>query len=91
MLVEHPQFTEGIDFNTLYAHLQNSIQSVEARQPFTAFPIVITSARLQELVSAQRPYLKQLPLNSDAVIHKHLLRDRSEVTRRRNEKKKGRH
>ena len=31
-----------------------------------------------------------LPFGSDAVIHKHMLRDRSDILREREEKKKGR-
>ncbi len=90
MLEHHPHFTKGIDFNSLYDYLQNSIQSIEARQPFIAFSIPITSVTLQQRVIEQAPDLKLLPINSDEIIHKHLLRNRSEMIRLRNEKKKGR-
>lgn len=84
-------FTEGIDFLTLCNHVQNSILAIEAHQPFIAFPIDITSTRLHTIVQTEKALMQLLPFGSDAVIHKHKLRDRSEVIRLRDEKKKGRH
>lgn len=91
MQKDDSSFTKGIDFTTLYARLQNSIQSVEEGQPFVSFPIIVTSSNLQKKINQQRAKLILLPKNSDLVIHKHLRRDRTEIIRLRNEKKKGRH
>lgn len=84
-------FAKGIDFSVLCNHVQNSVQSIEVHQPFTSFSIDMTSAKLRALVEMEKPRMQLLPFGSDAIIHKHKLRDRSDVIRLRDEKKKGRH
>ncbi|MDS9470784.1 DUF309 domain-containing protein [Sporosarcina pasteurii] len=83
-------YTEGIDFPSLYSHVKKSIDEIEREQPFASFSISVTSPKLHALVEAEEPLMKLLPLESDAIIHKHILRDRTEIIRLRNEKKKGR-
>lgn len=82
-------FTEGIDFPNLYNHLQNTILSIESRQPFNAFKIIITSKQLQSLVDEEMPRMTILPKDSAFIIDKHKLRDRSDIIKLRDEKKKG--
>lgn len=84
-------FTEGIDFPVLCNQVQKNIQSIEAHQPFIPFSIDITSTKLRNLVEAEKQLMELLPFGSDAIIHKHKLRDRSDIIRLRDEKKKGRH
>lgn len=85
-----PAFTEGIHFPNLNHHLQNSILSIEARQPFTSFKIELTDQALQTAARVTNQSMHLLPVGSDIIIHKHLLRDRSEVIRLRDEKRRSR-
>lgn len=85
-----PSFTEGIDFELLRENVDKSIQLIEAEVPFTSFKIEVTSHELQHAVKETVTSLKLLPAGSEAIIHKHLLRDRTEIIKMRDEKKKGR-
>lgn len=88
-LEEHDSsFTEGIHFSNLYHHLQNSIRSIKARQPFTVFQITITDQKLKTAVDMTRQHMNLLPANSEMILHKHKLRDRSEIIRLRDEKRR---
>ncbi len=88
MAVQFPSFTEGIDYPNVYHHLQNSILSIKARQPFTAFPIIITDQKLEIAVKATKEQMNLLPRDSEFLLHKHKLRDRSEIIRLRDEKRR---
>lgn len=91
MLDTTSSFANGIDFNNLCIQLKKSIKLIEKEQSFRAFPIQILSSEIKQLVNDLAESLVLLPFGSDEVIHKHLLRDRTEVIRIRDEKKKGRH
>lgn len=88
MPAQYPSFTEGIDFNTLFKNVQNAIQSIERKESFIPFAIGITSHKLKTLVKAAEPLMNLLPENSEMLIHKHKLRDRSDIIQLRDEKKK---
>ncbi len=88
--VTHSAYTEEINFEQLIHNVTNSVNRLEQDLPFEAFPITIQSARIAELVDKETKSMVLLPLDSDAVIHKHMLRDRSDILREREEKKKGR-
>lgn len=83
-------FIDGINFDGLLDNVNLAIQSIEAGQPFKFFPIGITCPEIQLLSDKAETSIDLLPFGSDAVIHKHLLRDRTEIIRIRDEKKKGR-
>ncbi len=84
------EFTNGIDFKELCLNVQKAIYELENDQPFKPFTISITSEELNALADELKPTMDLLPFGSDAVIHKHMLRDRSNILRKRDEKKKGR-
>lgn len=84
------EYTIGIDFPELQHNLNESIESIENGDSFKAYQITITSQLLQKDVIEKESQMKLLPFGSDAIIHKHILRDRSEIIRLRDEKKKGR-
>lgn len=88
MPLQYPLFTEGIDFQTLFENVQNAIRSIERDELFTPFSIHITSPELEALVETTEPLMDLLPKNSEMLIHKHRLRDRSDIIQMRDEKKK---
>jgi len=90
-LDKYPQFMDGINFEILRKDLNHAIQNIENSRPFTSFPIVVTSNTINSLVREIEPQMELLPFESNAVIHKHMLRDRSSILLKRNEKKKGRY
>ncbi len=85
-----PTFTEGLDFEDLLTKINQSIAAIENGKAFIPFPIKVTSLDLLKSLEALTPKMQLLPYESEAIIHKHLLRDRTEVINLRNEKKKGR-
>jgi len=89
--VDTPAFTEEIDFHQLLHDLGNAISRLKQQLPFESFPILIKSSTLTNLVLKAEQSMDLLPFGDDAVIHKHMLRDRSDILREREEKKKGRH
>ncbi|WP_203246426.1 DUF309 domain-containing protein [Sporosarcina beigongshangi] len=90
-----PTFSESdrneINFQQLITHVNESVKRVEKKYPFESFPFAITSPALQAKVELARQSMTLLPFGSEAVIHKHMRRDRSDILRERDEKKKGRH
>lgn len=90
-LCNHPAYTEEIDFNLLLEEVEKAVSSSAQELPFNSFSISILSASLTELAHQAENSMTLLPIDSDAVIHKHMLRDRSDILREREEKKKGRH
>lgn len=89
-LQDFTDFTDGIDFHGLHEDLGRTICRVDEGQPFSSFPIVVTSPDLLFLTNEMENTMDLLPFGSDAVIHKHMLRDRGDILREREEKKKGR-
>lgn len=84
------EFTEGIDFDDLIKNIDNVVLAIEDNRPFKSFSIKVLSPEILRLVADVVPTLELLPHGSERVIHKHLLRDRSEIIRIRDEKR-GRH
>lgn len=82
-------FKAGIDFDDLCHNVQRAISDLENEEPFNPFTIQ-TSIELKKLADDMKTTMDLLPSRSDAVIHKHMLRDRSDILRKRDEKKKGR-
>ena len=99
----HPSYTQKIDMRCLMQDVQNVMDRLENGMPFESFPIVVSSHNLTALVAQMKSSMELLPFGSDAIIHKHMLRDRSDILLERNkstinsnsrrldeEKKKGR-
>ena len=86
-----PTFMSGIDFNDLHQNLKQAILYIENNKPFTSFSIVVTSKTIISLINEMIPKIDLLPFGSDAIIHKHMRRDRSSILQKREEKKKGRY
>ncbi len=84
-------YTAEIDFQQLVTHVHYTLERVEKELPFESFSFTITSSILQAHVELAQQSMILLPFGSEAVIHKHMLRDRSDIQRARDEKKKGRH
>ncbi len=89
-LSHYPAYTEELDFNRLISDVRHTLNLVEKGLPFEAFPLIVKSANLKTLVEIEEHSMELLPLDSAAVIHKHMLRDRTDILREREEKKKGR-
>ncbi|MDN4607319.1 DUF309 domain-containing protein [Sporosarcina highlanderae] len=79
----------GIDGEKLVKDINQSIDKVKNTEPFSLFTLSLTSEKLKVLVEETASTMELLPRNSNAVIHKHMLRDRSDILEQR-EKKKGR-
>lgn len=87
---EYPGFSDGINFDELCENVNQAIEHIETGQSFASFPIEVTSPAIAALITKITPSMELLPFESDTVIHKHMLRDRSDIIRIRDEKKKGR-
>lgn len=84
-----PRYTEEIDIDHLVNQINLSIVKITNSEQFSPFFIEMNSDALPTLLQSTARDMHLLPLNSDAVIHKHMLRDRSDILAER-EKKKGR-
>jgi predicted metal-dependent hydrolase len=80
-------FTDGIDFNLLRNDVHSAINQVDERLPFTFFHIAVTSPALLQLTSEMEQKIDLLPFGSDAIIHKHMLRNRGDILQERNKNK----
>ncbi len=87
----YPVYTEEIDFDQLVHDVTKAINRLDQNLPFESFSISSLSASITDLADKSEQSMSLLPFGSDAVIHKHMLRDRSDILREREEKKKGRH
>ncbi|MBE1554075.1 DUF309 domain-containing protein [Sporosarcina limicola] len=87
---KNPTYTEEIDFKRLIHDVQNSINRLEKQLPFESISLIVTSSQLTALVESAEQSMELLSFESDALIHKHMLRDRSDILREREEKKKDR-
>lgn len=83
------EYAEELDFEQLLDDVQRSIVNLEQNMEFRPFPLKV-SAKLQQFAEQAKPSMELLPSNSDALIYKHMLRDRSDILLEREEKKKGR-
>lgn len=81
MIQEYPEFTQGINFIKMLHDLDESIKQIKAEQSFSSFSIEVTSTTIKTKKTAIKKSLELLPFGSDAVIHKHRLRDRSHIQR----------
>lgn len=81
-------FFEGIHLQHVIKHIQHDIEFVHQEKSFKAFKIQITSPELQDAIDKQPA---SIPLSGDQLIHKHMLRDRSEILKAREEKRRNRH
>ncbi|MFS0576703.1 DUF309 domain-containing protein [Sporosarcina sp. 179-K 3D1 HS] len=86
---EYPVYAQEIDYTRLMEDVQQSIGRLEQELEFEPFPLQVTD-RLQKLADDIEPSMELLPAQSDAVVYKHMLRDRSDILSQREEKKKGR-
>ncbi|WP_075617639.1 DUF309 domain-containing protein [Paenisporosarcina indica] len=81
-------FFEGIQLQMVIEHLNHSIELIRDKQPFQSFTIPISSPELVTIIN-QQP--QPIPVTGDHLIHKHMLRDRSEILKAREEKRRNRH
>jgi len=80
-------FYEGIQLHQVMDHLNRTIESIRDGKPFQAFEIPVSSQELRALIDKQP---MTTPLSGDQLIHKHMLRDRSEILKIREEKRRNR-
>jgi len=81
-------YTKEIDYQQLVQDVERSIGELRNRESFFPFRIFLTSEVLQRSVEEMAAKMELLPANSDAVIHKHMLRDRSDILAEREKKKR---
>ncbi|WP_432359130.1 DUF309 domain-containing protein [Sporosarcina sp. UB5] len=81
-------YTENINYKQLVQDTETSIEKIRKGESFTPFLIVITSESLKESVEEIAQTMELLPVGSEAVIHKHMLRDRSDILEEREKKKR---
>ncbi|QUW22077.1 DUF309 domain-containing protein [Sporosarcina sp. Marseille-Q4063] len=84
----HPGFSEGINIDSLLKNSTHAYQQIKNEKPFSTFPIEITSPKIQALNNEIKPTMDLLPYGSDDVIHKHMLRDRSDILKEREKRKR---
>jgi hypothetical protein len=83
----HP-FFDYIDFRQLCNDCLKTIAAIENKQPFQPFSIKVTNTVLEERINEK---IESLPvLSTKYLLHKHMLRDRSDILRKREEKRNGR-
>ena len=70
-------FVEKIDFSDFIAQISTAIQRVQKKSAFQPFEIEITDNALKQLV--EKGFEKLPATDHDFIVHKHRLRDRSEV------------
>lgn len=94
-------YGQEIDLLRLIKDAQNVVDRLEQNLPFEPFSIIVRSPKLAKLIDEASQTMELLPFGSDAIIHKHMLRDRSDILLERQnsmekrkilneEKKKGR-
>ncbi len=76
---EHPSFSDGINIENLVKNGIIASQQIKNEEPFSTFQVEVTSTRIGSLIKELRPSMDLLPYGSDEVIHKHMLRDRSDI------------
>ncbi len=81
-------FYEGIDLLSVLDSLNQSIDVVHLETGFESFKIPVTSAELNVAIN-QQPQL--IALTGEQLINKHMLRDRSDILKAREEKRRSRH
>lgn len=76
-----PRYIEVFHYPQLLNELQQAFERVKLRQPFVPFSLHITSPSLQNDVFEAEKTMELLPANSNSVLHKHMLRHRSDIQR----------
>ncbi len=84
----YDEYKDIVDFDQLISDVTFAKSEISNEQPFRAFEIMIQSQKLKDAVHRTKPNLDLLLSGSDDVIHKHMLRDRSDILKLRDEKKK---
>lgn len=87
-LTKNSPFYEGINMTDLHVSLSQSIKLVKHAAPFQAFTLTLDLNELQAKTKSQD---MPTPLTGNELIHKHMLRDRSEILKAREEKRRNRH
>ena len=87
-LSEESPFYQGIHLENMMENIQHSIEYVNQKKSFESFKIHILSIELKSAIATQPTVI---PLTGDHLIHKHMLRDRSEILKAREEKRRNRH
>ena len=78
-------FFEYIDYDKLCKNCEISLKAIENSEHFKAFQLVLTNETLDSLVKKK---IKELPpLPKDFLLHKHMLRDRTDILETRNNRK----
>ena len=78
-------FLQPLDDKLLEKQIAESIDAIDQRKPFQPFKLVILDEELQQAVASK---IEALPLQDEEfLLHKHMLRDRSEVLEAREAKK----
>lgn len=85
------RYTEDIDYGRLVQDTARSVAKLKNGEPFSSFLILLKSESLQQSVEQAASSMELLPIGSDAVIHKHMLRDRSDILEEREKKKRRPH
>ncbi len=85
---EESAFFEGIHIQHVVKNIQHALEFVHQKKSFEPFQIQIVSQDLKDAIDTQPPII---PLTGDHLIHKHMLRDRSEILKAREEKRRNRH
>lgn len=81
-------FFDYIDFRKLWKDCSETIVAIEKKMPFASFQLSITHPVLAQLVEEKIRSLP--PVNDEFLLHKHMLRNRSDILSLREEKRNGR-
>ena len=77
-------FYEKIDVDNFLFEIEHRLEQIKRNKVFTPFNIIITDNELKKMVD-ERIY-NSAPLDEQFIMHKHTLRDRSEIIALRNKK-----
>ena len=83
-------YMEEINVQAILDRIADRILALENEEPFTPFQIEVLSPDLTLLVAEAEERMDLLQAGSNAVIHKHMLRDRTDILLERQKKKRGR-
>uniref|UniRef100_UPI0036208FFA DUF309 domain-containing protein n=1 Tax=Ureibacillus sp. GCM10028918 TaxID=3273429 RepID=UPI0036208FFA len=78
-------FFDFIAFDELCKNCEISMKAIEKGEPFKAFLLELKNEKLASLVNKKIEELPSLP--KDYLLHKHMLRDRSDILEARNNRK----
>lgn len=84
----YDEYKTIVDFEELISNIAISKSELSNGRPFCEFKIIFHSQELKDTVSRTKQNLNLLTAGSNDVIHKHMLRDRSDILKLRDEKKK---